>query len=278
MNIGIIEMYGTSNIIALTGSEKNTKFPLNKLIIWDDNKLEIIREIRFMSKIRIIKIIKDILFLVNDIKVYAFNFDDLSLIDSFEIFSYKKEFISFSVNNNIKIAYCSKDKKEIHIENIDTKKEIKKEIKNNIETKKEIIIKNQDDDLLYDYIIFSSRGNMIAGACKGKIILYNSSNGEIIREIINENLNNGSINCVSFSKNDKFLAISTVEDNSGRINIFDIGMTFDNTINGERYCQILPPEESIGGFLTKSENEIRTPEQAFPLLKGRKFCNGAHKF
>lgn len=56
-------------------------------------------------------------------------------------------------------------------------------------------------------------------------------------------------------------------------NIFDIGMTFDNTINGERYCQILPPEESIGGFLTKSENEIRTPEQAFPLLKGRKFCN-----
>ena len=262
--IGIIEMYGTSNIIALTGSEKNTKFPLNKLIIWDDNKLEIIREIRFMSKIRIIKLIKDFLFLVNDMKVYAFNFDDLSLIDSFEIFSYKKEFISFSVNKNIKIAYCSKDKKEIHIKNIDTKKEIKKEIKNSIETKEEIIIKNQDDDLLYDYIIFSSRGNMIAGACKGKIILYNSSNGEIIREIINENLNNGSINCVSFSKNDKFLAISTVEDNSGRINIFDIGTKkeksiFDFLLNDKESCFAyyeLKYKEFLFNFDKDNENSI----------------------
>lgn len=56
-------------------------------------------------------------------------------------------------------------------------------------------------------------------------------------------------------------------------NMFDIGMTFDNTIKGERYCQILPPEESISGFLTKSENEIKTPKQALALLKTRKFCN-----
>lgn len=207
--IGVVEMYGTSNIIALTGSEKNTKFPLNKLIIWDDNKEHITREIRFISKIRIIKIIKNILFIVTDMKIYVFNFDNLTLIDSFEIYFDKKELISFSVNKNIKIAYCNKDKKEINVKNIDTKEEIK--------------IKNEEDDLLYEYIIFSSKGDMVAGACTGKIFLYSLPKGESIREIINENLNNGSINCVSFSKNDKYLAISTVEKNSGRINIFDIG-------------------------------------------------------
>ena len=37
------------------------------------NKKEIIRELRLISKIRIVKIIKDILFLVNDIKIYVFN-------------------------------------------------------------------------------------------------------------------------------------------------------------------------------------------------------------
>ena len=51
--IEIIEMYKSSNILAFTGSEKNSKFPENKLIIWDDNKKEIIKELRLISKIRI---------------------------------------------------------------------------------------------------------------------------------------------------------------------------------------------------------------------------------
>jgi WD40 repeat protein len=208
--IEIVEMYQSSNIIAFVRSESNSKIPLTKLIIWDDNKEDIIREIRVSSKIRIIKIIKNILFIVNDIKIYIFNFEDLSLISSYEIFLYEKELISFSVNKNIKIAYVCKNKKQIFIENIDTKKQIK--------------IKNIDDDeLKYSYIQFNQKGDIIAGAMKGKIHLYKTSNGEFIREIDNDNLNIGNINCISFSEKDKFLAVSTIEDNSGRINIFDIG-------------------------------------------------------
>ena len=94
--IGIVEIYHSSNIIVLSGCEKNSKFPSNKLIIWDDNIKEIIREIRISSKIRIIKIIKDKLFIVNDIKVYILNFENLSLIDSFQLYSKRIDFI-FSI-------------------------------------------------------------------------------------------------------------------------------------------------------------------------------------
>ena len=51
LGIGIIEMYKKSNILALTGCEKNSKFPENALIIWDENKGEIIKEMRRIREI-----------------------------------------------------------------------------------------------------------------------------------------------------------------------------------------------------------------------------------
>ena len=225
--IGIVEMYQSSNIIALTGSETNSKYPENKLIIWDDNKEEIIKEIRVSSKIRIIKIIKNILFIVNDVKIYIFNFENLSLINSYEIFSNEKELISFSVNKNIKIAYISKNQKQI--------------IQENIDTKKQIIIKNDYEELKYTYILFNIKGDIIAGAMEGKINLYKTSNGELIREINNDYLSKRKINCISFSDKDNYLAVSTLDNNSGRINIFDISTKketgfFDLFMNNKDTC------------------------------------------
>ena len=225
--IGIVEMYQSSNIIALTGSEINSKYPANKLIIWDDNKEEIIKEIRVSSKIRIIKIIKNILFIVNDVKIYIFNFENLSLINSYEIFSNEKELISFSVNKNIKIAYISKNQKQIILENIDIKKQIK--------------IKNDYEELKYIYIHFNIKGDIIAGAMEGKINLYKTSNGELIREINNDYLSKRKINCISFSDKDNYLAVSTLDNNSGRINIFDISTKketgfFDLFMNNKDTC------------------------------------------
>ena len=215
--IGIVEMYKSSNILLLSGSDKNSKFPSNLIIIWDDNKKEIIREIRISSKIRIIKVIQNILFIVNDIKLDILNFENLSLIDSFELYSNKKEYIAFSVyKNKAKIAYISKDYKEIYIKNI--------------ESNNKIIIKIKDNDLKFVYLQFNSKGDIILGACKGKIYLYNSSKGELIREINNNILESDNINGICFSKNDKFLGISTIDKNIGRIYIFDIGTKKETSI------------------------------------------------
>ncbi len=225
--IGIIEMYHSSNILALTGNDKNSKFPSNKLIIWDDNKEEIIKEIIMSYKIRIVKIIKNFLFIVNDIKAYILNFENLLLIESFEIFSSEKELISFSVNEETKIAYIDSDYKTIHIKKLGSDKKNK--------------IKIQDEELKLVYITFNFKGDILAAATLGKIYLYKCSNKEIIREINNDNLKNGNINCISFSENNKYLGVSVTENNSGRINIFDIGTPKESNflsffINEEDKC------------------------------------------
>lgn len=65
----------------------------------------------------------------------------------------------------------------------------------------------------------------------------------------------------------------TIEALSVDFNIFDIGFTYDNTIKGDRYCQVLPPEDYYVNWLKKAENDITDVEQARALLKDKQFCN-----
>ena len=207
--IGMIEMYKSSNILALIGCENDSKFPENKLIIWDDNKKEIVKELRLISKIRMIKIIKDILFIVNDIKIYILDFPTLSLYQSFEIYSFKKELISFHVNIDIKIAYL-KNSESICIEKIKKNK------------KQKTLLCNKENSMPFIYIQFNTKGNILAAALKEDIYLYNTSNGELIRDISNIDINYPYINCIKFSNDDTYMAISTGEKNNGNIYIFDV--------------------------------------------------------
>ena len=218
--IGIVEMYKSSNILALTGCEKDSKFSDNQLIIWDDNKKEIFKELRLISKIRIVKIINDILFLVNDIKIYIFNFPELSFINYLDIYSYKNELISFCVKSEIKLAYL-KDKTNIYI----------KHIKFDKKSKMKTLICNKDNESNFIYLQFNTKGNILAAATEEIIYLYNTSNGDCTREITNSCFKLGFINCIKFNNDDKFLAISIIiNQNNGCINIFDIGKEKEKSI------------------------------------------------
>ena len=215
--IDIIEMYRSTNILVIKSFEKN------KLIIWDDNKKKIIREMRLLSHIRLIRIIKNILFVVTDLKTYLFNFEDLSLIYSFEIFlTTQKELISFTINKNVVIAYVNKNKKSFYVKNINPKSKF-----DEIDTQKDIEIKN-NEGLKYNYLQINKKGSIIAAACKGKVFLYNISNKENIKTIENNDLKEGDINCICFNDNDKFLAIS---NEKGNIYIFDISTQNGNILN-----------------------------------------------
>ena len=234
--INIVEIYHSSNILLLVGAKENSLFPPNKLIIWDDNKREIVGELRTLSKIKVAKIIKDKLFIVNDINIFIFNFDQLSLIDSFEIYCDTKDNVSFAINNNIiKIAYLSENKTNIKIKEINY-------LTNESKEGKTIL---NDKDLKYNLIKFNNKGNLIAGTCENTIYLYNALNKEKIKEIENETFGNGRINDIRFSRKDNYMAISVLNNNSGKILIYDITSKDDEDENNLNF---------LNYFFKKEEN------------------------
>ena len=57
--IGIVEMLNRCNILALVGGGKNPKYAPNKVVLWDDNQVKIISEMRFTSYIKNVKLKKE---------------------------------------------------------------------------------------------------------------------------------------------------------------------------------------------------------------------------
>jgi WD repeat-containing protein 45 len=125
--ISIIEMLNKSNIMIFTGNVNKGLYPNNKLIIWDDNKEEVIGEIEFKTKILNIKITKDIIVVVTEFKIYIYSFINLELIKSIDLTEetnglckiLNNNLIAYpdNVSGSICINYYTKDENNIKIIN-----------------------------------------------------------------------------------------------------------------------------------------------------------------
>jgi hypothetical protein len=55
----MVELLYRTNIIALVGGGDHPMWSPNKVVIWDDSKLQIIGELNFKKIVRAVKLIKD---------------------------------------------------------------------------------------------------------------------------------------------------------------------------------------------------------------------------
>ncbi|KAL7621513.1 Phosphatidylinositol 3,5-bisphosphate-binding protein [Parahypoxylon ruwenzoriense] len=72
--LGLVQMMGNANYLALVGGGRSPKFPQNKVIIWDDSKGKIALEIATLTAVRGVQISKTRVVVVpqNSVRVYAF--------------------------------------------------------------------------------------------------------------------------------------------------------------------------------------------------------------
>ena len=180
--IGIIEMLYESNILALIGGGKKPKFEKNKLIIWNDENLEKISELKFLSNIINVKLKKDKIFIVLISKIYIFNFQTYQIIDIIDTSENKNGLIAISQNENINIISFpinnnnnNNNNNEINDNNnndsINNNNDIKEKLKiKNYDKGKEIEI-NISENTNISYILINNNGILLFSSCeKGTII------------------------------------------------------------------------------------------------------------
>ncbi|KAI1211961.1 WD40 repeat-like protein [Annulohypoxylon truncatum] len=72
--LGLVQMMGNANYLALVGGGRSPKFPQNKVIVWDDSKSKIALELATLTAVRGVQISKSRIAVVlqNSVRVYAF--------------------------------------------------------------------------------------------------------------------------------------------------------------------------------------------------------------
>ncbi|CAA2956843.1 autophagy-related 18a [Olea europaea subsp. europaea] len=72
------------NIFALVGGGDSAQYPLNKVMVWDDNPNRCIGELFFRSEVRGVRLRRDRIVVVLEQKILVYNFADLKLLHEIE--------------------------------------------------------------------------------------------------------------------------------------------------------------------------------------------------
>jgi hypothetical protein len=112
--IGIVEMLFRCNILALVGGGSHPKFPVNKVLLWDDNQQKCIGELSYKSAVKAVKLRRDKVVVVLEERIYVYNFADLRLIDAIDTCKNHKGLCALSSDNNMSVL-ATPDKVKGHV-------------------------------------------------------------------------------------------------------------------------------------------------------------------
>lgn len=121
--IGCIEMLFRCNIMALSGGGKNPRFQPNKVMIWDDHQSRCIGELSFRSEVRAVKLRRDRIIVVLELKTYVYNFADLKHVDHIETIANPKGLVALCAHTSSNVLVLpGVQKGQVRVELYDLKK------------------------------------------------------------------------------------------------------------------------------------------------------------
>ena len=228
-------MLKTTNILALVGGGKKPKYPLNKIIIWDDNKVKVISELRFNTNVLNVKLKMDKIIGVCEKKIFIFNINTLDTIDMYDTFENSNGIISFSTADFISIlAFPYEKKGQVRLVNFNSRAQPP-------------IIEAHESKIAC--LNINVNGTLLATASdKGTLIrIFNISDGKLIAEL-RRGAKNAEINCIVFDKSNKFVGCGS---ESGTIHIFSIVSALKN-VDENYYSESIEEEpKNQKSFLNK---------------------------
>lgn len=208
--IGIVEILNNTNIFALVGTEENLKFGPNKVILWDELNQKVANQLIVSNNVKIIKIKRTKIFIIEENNILVFTFGNYEKIDSLKTFSNKIGIFGISLDPKINmISYPSPDVGKIITKDYDNK------IEGNFTVGQINAHKNEIIALVMNY-----DGSLIASASeRGTIIkIFKSKDGSLLQEL-RRGTEPAEIYSLAFDFKSRYIACSS---NKGTIHIFNI--------------------------------------------------------
>lgn len=193
------------NILALVGGGSHPKFPVNKVLLWDDNQQKCIGELSYKSAVKAVKLRRDKVVVVLEERIYVYNFADLRLIDAIDTCKNHKGLCALSSDNNMSVL-ATPDKVKGHVK-------IMIYEKNNQHT-----IEAHTSSL--SQIALNYSGTVLATASdKGTLIrLFSTEDATAIQEV-RRGSDKAEIYSISFDRQSNWIACSS---DKGTIHIFAV--------------------------------------------------------
>lgn len=193
------------NILALVGGGSHPKFPMNKVLLWDDHQYKCIGELSFKTFVKAVKLRKDKVVVVLESRIYVYNFADLRLIDAIDTCLNPKGLCSLSSDPNVSVL-ATPDKNKGHV-------------------KVTIYEKNHSHVIAahtnsVSYMALNFAGTLLATASdKGTLIrLFSTETGDALQEV-RRGSDKAEIYSISFDRNSQWIACSS---DKGTIHIFTV--------------------------------------------------------
>ena len=248
--IGRIEMLDRCNILALVGGGQHPKFAPNKVILWDDAQAKVISELRFTSFVKNIKLKRTKIFIVCQLKIYVFNFENFTNIDTIDTYENPKGIIGISQNGNTNIiAYPDTEIGTVTIKNYD----------------------NQATNTIHAHqseigcLAMNKDGTLLATASeKGTLIrIFKIGDDYHILQELRRGSEKAEIYSIAFDSNSKYLACSS---DRGTIHIFNLKNDVNDN-NNEQQAENM--KSSFGKFLSffNFKNDYLSSEWSFAQFK-----------
>ena len=193
--VSIIKMLHESNIIIFVGKDDNGLYPNNKLIIWDDQKKNVLGEISYNTKILNTCITKKNIITLCEKKIYIYNFESLTLIKSIST-NTSSNLISIGLEESDYLIYPGSDVGTVTIIKLNS------DYCNNIKAHNHSI----------EHLHLSNDGKYFVSASeKGTLIrIFNIEKGEMVHEV-RRGIDPSKIIDLKLSKDNSTLLVSSVK-------------------------------------------------------------------
>lgn len=198
------------NILAIVGGGNHPKYPLNKVMLWDDHQQKCIGELSFKDTVRAVRLRKDKVVVVLETRIYVYNFSDLKLIDAIETIENPKGLCSISYGPEKTYLSCLEKGKG--------------RVKINIYDESELLDQHSIEahNSTVSCITLNFEGTLLATASdKGTIIrLFNPANGEPVKEL-RRGSDKAEIYNIAMDVDTKWLACTS---DKGTVHIFSLSL------------------------------------------------------